>query len=174
MDTPQVRSPRPPKRRLRGVIALLVVVALVGAAVWLLLGSDDEQTPTASPSPARGSGGFLDSPEEHNWGDIAFRFELEREEGSQLNVYFVTEGSDAEIFKDAKKCAKEFEDDYFSVSCYGFDDEEALEAADPDPETGGMANLCWRAFYSDSEAAAEGTGQKAEDIAEEQDCPETG
>ena len=103
-------------------------------------------------------------------GDEAIDVE-EESQANHLNVYFVTDASEGEILTAATDCVDEFSGDYYGVSCYGFDSEEALEFAEPNPENGGMTNRCWRAFFSDSEAADEGTGAKAGAQYEELDCP---
>lgn len=159
-----VTPKRRPRATKRGWIALLVVLVLAGGlGAWFLLGGDDEdETPSAQPTPRSapttvpGTGGFVDPPEEEKWGTVHFRFEGERDDDEEvLSVYFVTNeiATDLEILTKAKQCVKRNLDEYFGVSCYGFDTEESLEAAEPNPQTGAMAFTCWRAFFSDSEVA---------------------
>ena len=141
------------------VAALSLVVAVFSACS----GDDDGVTDIASPPPTVvGTGGFLDVPEEREWGDIYFTFEGTRAEDQFVSVYFVAQGSPSELYQAAEDCVEEhLRGDYFGASCYAFDNENALEIADPDPATGGMKVKCWRAFFSDSEGATQGAGTTA-------------
>jgi hypothetical protein len=153
------------------MITAIVVLLVLGAGVWFLMTSlDDSDTTTAAPE-VEGTGGFVDPPKEESWGEAHFRFTVETEDGDHLNEYFVAEGTEGELLTAATDCVEANADLYYGVSCYAFDSEEALEFAEPDPETGAMANLCWRAFYSDSDKADEGTGAKAGAQYEEEGCP---
>ena len=97
----------------------------------------------------------MDPPREEDWGTVHFEYAIERDDEEVLNVYFVAaeSSSDEEILAGAKQCVKANLEDYFGASCYGFDTEEALVAANPNPQTGAMDYMCWRAFFSDSEVA---------------------
>lgn len=176
----------------RGVGLLLILALLLaagGTGAWLLLqeSEDDDGSgdvvatpvPSASaetsPSPSP-PGGFLDEPEEYAWGEIHFRYTAIRSGKRFANAYFLAEGAEAQIQAAAEDCVEEFLTGesfrlrYFSASCYGFDSLEALEYADPNPNTGGMANLCWRAFYSKSKES-EGSFDTSGSQYEEEGCP---
>ena len=147
----------------------MVVLLAGGLGAWFLIGSDDDDgdgtvaasssSPSASisaPETVPGTGGFLGSPRDEEWGTVHFEYEIERDDDESLNVYFVAEGaSDQEILKRAKECVKANLEGYFGVSCYGFETEEALQAANPSDQTGAMDFPCWRAFFSDSQEANE-------------------
>ena len=153
------------------VVVMLLLIATLGACSS---SSDGDSTDGASPAPGVvGTGGFLDVPEERDWGAVHFTFEGTRAEDDFVSVYFVAQGSPRELYKAAQDCVQEhLRDDYYGASCYAFDSESALEVADPDPATGGMKAKCWRAFFSDSEEAAAGAGTTAGNAAyKEQGCP---
>ena len=150
----------------------LVALLVAGAAAWVAVEATRDET-TATPRPdIEGTGGFVEPPEEEEWGDVHFTFEAERDDDDTfLNVYFVRDAPPSRILTAAKKCVKEYLPEHLGVSCYGFDTEEALEFAEPDPDTGGMEHRCWRAYFSDSDTAHKGTGVEAANLYETEGCP---
>lgn len=165
-----------PRATKRGWIVLgIVLVLLLGGGTWFAISTlnDDDSTPERT---AAGSGGFVDPPEEEAFGDVHFRFEIETDERTLAKVYFVADGSEDELLAAAVDCVAYYTEgqadkDYSGASCYGFDDEEALDFAEPDVETGAMANLCWRAYFSSAGRVEDGTGRKAGAQYEKEGCP---
>lgn len=180
-SSPEPGRPAQGRRRQRGlrphltkrgwIVTAIVAVVILGGGTWFLLSALDDSETTVTPE-VEGTGGFVDPPEEEEWGEAHFRFTIEVEGGEHLNEYFIAEGTEGELLTQATDCVDaHLQEDYYGVSCYAFDSEDALEFAEPDVETGAMENLCWRAYYSDSEKAEEGTGAKAGAQYEEEGCP---
>lgn len=150
----------------RLAIALLAAVALGGIA-WVVLASplfDEEGGDLPGVS-----GGSVSPPKERPWGDVQYLFETASDEGTRTSVYFISEGNDGDILKDAMECVdEELAAGRAAASCYGFDSTAALELANPTES--GMETLCWRAYHSAAETD-EGTGGKTGDQYETEGCP---
>ena len=152
---------------MRKVVAILMVLALVGAGVgaYLLLTDDSGGESDTSADPGS----------EFEWGTVEESVLHEGEAadgGDVIQVYFVQEGIiENEMLDASKDCALDYRDaGYASSTCYGFPTSEAFEESEVDLETGGLTKLCWLAFYSI--AGERSAGQPAGDQYEAQGCPE--
>ena len=88
-----------------------------------------------------------------SFGSVARELRFEEDGHQRLSIHFVG----ADLSSDAaRQCAESFADeDVSTVSCYGYESEEAVEEANPNESTGELENLCWRVYYSRAETGAE-------------------
>ena len=149
-------------------LPLLIVCLFLFAACSDAVESEAEPdvsvaaSPTASSSvsatPSQGdlSPSVAPSPSKAPFGTVVREFRFDEQGEIRLAVHFanpkVMDRPDL-----AEECVDFFGDeDVDTVSCYAYESEAAVEAADPDPSTGGVAELCWRSYFSRSSSGASG------------------
>jgi hypothetical protein len=167
------------RRIVAGALVVLVAVALVVGSLFLFAdeaGENGTVEPDQSASlpttdPTGGSTPEAD-PNERTWGSIRLVVETEAEGEDRVKVFFVSDENDeAAVLDDATTCVDDFlAEDYASVSCYGFDSGKAFKTSAPDPETGEMFLICWRAFQSASQEDSSSGVAEDKDY-EERGCP---
>ena len=87
------------------------------------------------------------------FGSITRELRFEEDGQQRLSIHFVA----ADLSDDsARACAEAFADeDVTTVSCYGYESEEAVDVGNPNERTGELENLCWNVYYSRSKTGAE-------------------
>ncbi len=76
--------------------------------------------------------------------------------GGQIEVYFVKNATDADLFALARECVHDYRREYKSAACFAFRSDADFTHARIDRSSGGMENLCWRARYFRALVGGEG------------------
>lgn len=126
------------------------IAVLLCTAVILFAACDSSEEPEASGSPdASTTPSASPSPTETGFAaQVRLTVEKERNESTDLFVFFVDEDLSTDGPSALTRCAEIYLDDYDSVSCFGFAGDEAYGSANVDDEQGTMENSCWVASLS--------------------------
>lgn len=159
-------------RRFMTLIIVLVIVSTVAAFLLLRDGGGGGKDPAPSETLKDGR---LEGAREMPWGAEVQRVRQTLGKGKKarkaLQIYFVGDGSTKAALRDgAERCSLFYLERFDSVTCYAFDSVDALEFAGIDPKTGGMENVCWRAYASIAGSSADTTGIEDGQYADE-GCP---
>jgi hypothetical protein len=119
------------------------------AAPSVSTGVDNASPPVGDLSPSVAEG-----PSDAPFGVVVSEFRFDEEGEIRLAVHFANpEVTDRPQL--AEKCVQFYSDqDVDTVSCYAYESVEAVEAAEPDPSTGGVGELCWRSYFSRASSGA--------------------
>lgn len=102
-----------------------------------------------------------------SFGVVERELRFEEDGHQRLSIHFVAPDLSDDS---ARACAKAFADEEVAtVSCYGYESEEAVEVANPNERTGELENLCWNVYYSRSETGAEAEATENSNYGRE--CP---